>query len=60
MVPDGDRRQGAQSGRIEIEPASGAVWDEDVVCVFVLRHDDRGYDRWSEPSSPLEQVAQRA
>ena len=56
---DGDRRHRSESRRVEHEIREAGRLEDDVVRVLVLRHDDRGGDRWSEFSSPLEQVAQR-
>lgn len=39
MIPDGDRRQGTQSRRIEVEPISAGVGHQNVMGVLVLRQD---------------------
>src|SRR5512144_1216350 len=60
MIPDGDRRQGAQSGDVERECEPVAPRHQHIVRVFVLGDDRRCGHRWIEGSRPGQHVAQVA
>ena len=60
VIPHGDRRDRAQSRRIEDEGQSFTPWDDDVMGVFVLGDDLADCARRILRSKPLEDGAQRA
>jgi hypothetical protein len=52
MVPDGDRRDLAQSSRTVDQDQPVTPWNYHVVCEFVL-YDNPGYDPWRQPAGWL-------
>ena len=58
MGPHGDRRDGAQSRRIKAEKR-GTEWQDDIVCVFVLRYNLNDLDGRRPRGSPTHEVSQR-
>lgn len=58
MIPDGDRRQGAQSGDVEREREPIAPRYQHIVRVFVLGDHRRRRHRWIEGACPGQHVAQ--
>ena len=58
MIPDGDRRQGAQSGDVDREREAIAPRHQYIVCVLVLGDYRRCGHRWIEGACPGQHVAQ--
>ena len=60
MIPDGDRRHGTVSRDVIGKVEWRLERDEDVVRVFVLRHDLLDAPRGLLSESPLENIMERA
>jgi hypothetical protein len=54
MIPHGDRRDAAESCRVEDECQAFGPWDDDVMRVFVLRDDLADCPRWLLGAEPIE------
>ena len=60
MIPDGDRRHHAQSGRVVDQPKSAGISDQDVMAEFVLSHHAGGRKRRVVRRQPVDGMLDRA
>ena len=59
MIPDGDRRQAAQSGGVEHEVEAVGVRHHDVVRVLILNHDLLDHPARVAHEAPAHDVLER-
>jgi hypothetical protein len=58
MIPDGDRRDGAESGDVEDQVMAAVQREHDVMSVLILRHDLRDLMGRSRTAGPAKDVGQ--